>query len=130
MAKVRSKDTKPELLVRRLVHRLGYRFRLHGQKLPGRPDLVFGRRRKVIFVHGCFWHAHDDCSKARPPKSRQDYWLPKLGRNKARDAENVQALEHDGWQVLVIWGCELQDLIKVEQTIRAFLGDLSQLRSP
>src|SRR4051794_27886636 len=92
MSLVRSKDTKPELFVRRLVHSMGYRYRLHGQKLPGRPDMVFSRRKRVIFVHGCFWHLHEGCPNNRVPKSRSDYWLPKLEGNKRRDERNQDQL--------------------------------------
>ena len=108
MAAIRSKDMKPEMLVRSLVHRLGYRFRLHRKDLPGKPDLVFGPRRKVIFVHGCYWHQHADpaCLDGRPPKSNTSYWLPKLQRNIERDASNIEALEALGWSVMIIWECE------------------------
>lgn len=107
MRRIRSKDTAPELLVRRLVWSLGYRYRLHRKDLPGKPDLVFGTRKKVIFVHGCFWHQHPaGCSDSRLPKSRLGYWLPKLQRNCERDAKAVAALEAAGWQVLIIWDCE------------------------
>ncbi|GAB4142597.1 MAG: very short patch repair endonuclease [Sphingomonadales bacterium] len=108
MRAIRSKGMKPEMVVRRLVHSMGYRYRLHRKDLPGKPDLVFGPRRKVIFVHGCFWHQHDDpaCKLAHAPKSRLDYWQPKLARNKERDAANLAALEALGWQVLTVWECE------------------------
>jgi|SRR6185437_7963437 len=121
MRAIRSKDMKPELAVRSLVHRLGYRFRLHGTDLPGKPDLVFRSRRKVIFVHGCFWHSHD-CSKAHLPKSNQDYWKPKLQRNQARDVKHIEALAAAGWQTLVIWECETGDISLVGKKITKFLG--------
>jgi DNA mismatch endonuclease (patch repair protein) len=105
MSRVRAKDTKPEVCVRRLVHSLGYRFRLHRRDLPGVPDLVFPSRSAVIFVHGCFWHRHKGCG--RLPKSRLAYWLPKLDANKARDERNQNVLRRSGWRVLVIWECEL-----------------------
>lgn len=103
MRRVRSTDTRPEMLVRRLVHSLGYRYQLHRAGLPGKPDIVFPARRKVILVHGCFWHSHPKptCKRARVPKSRQDYWLPKLKRTVARDAECLQALKAAGWEALV-----------------------------
>lgn len=123
MSLVRTKNTKPEILVRRIAHGLGYRFRLHSQKLPGRPDLVFPSRRKVVFVHGCFWHSHDSCSKARPPKSRPDYWLPKLRSNKERDIRNVAQLKALGWRSLVIWQCELREPSKVSRRLDRFLAD-------
>lgn len=123
MARVRGKGSKAELLVRSLVHRLGYRYRLHGAKLPGRPDLVFPSRRKVIFVHGCFWHRHPDpdCKLARMPKSRQEFWVPKLEGNRARDLRQIAELEALGWSVLEIWECQLRDTSFLENEIRTFL---------
>ena len=109
MQAVRTKDTGPEWAVRRLLHSLGYRYRLHRKDLPGKPDLVFPCRKKTIFVHGCFWHAHD-CRFGRPPKSRLDYWIPKLKQNKKRDTKNRLRLEVLGWQVLTVWQCEIEDL--------------------
>lgn len=108
MSAIRSGGMKPEMLVRSLVHRLGYRFRLHARDLPGKPDLVFRARRKVIFVHGCFWHQHlkQSCKDGRPPKSNTGYWSQKLARNVERDATNVGALRAAGWKVLVIWECD------------------------
>jgi DNA mismatch endonuclease (patch repair protein) len=108
MALVRSKDTKPELLVRRLVHSLGYRFRLHRRDLPGVPDLVFPGRRKIIFVHGCFWHRHSDpaCWRSRIPKTKPEFWIPKLEANTARDAVAEAGLRKLGWDVLMVWECE------------------------
>lgn len=125
MRRVRGKDTKPELMVRRLVHRLGYRFRLHRKDLPGKPDLVFPGRRKVIFVHGCFWHRHPEptCPLARLPKSRLEFWLPKLEANRERDVRNLRSLESLGWQALVIWECETKDGSKLIDRIRGFLDD-------
>ena len=107
MSRVRAKDTTPEMVVRRLVHGLGYRYRLHVKGLPGKPDLVFPGRRKVILVHGCFWHRHTDpeCRLARLPKSRLDFWLPKLEGNRRRDALNREKLERMGWQVMILWEC-------------------------
>lgn len=124
MSLIRGKDTSVELVVRRLVHSLGYRYRLHGRGLPGRPDLVFGKRRKVIFVHGCFWHRHDDsaCKLARLPKSRLNFWVPKLEGNRRRDLENQKLLRERGWEVLVIWECELRDRAALERKIRSFLA--------
>ena len=109
MSRVRGKDTRPEMLVRRLVHGAGYRYRLHGPGLPGRPDLVFAARKKVIFIHGCFWHSHADCQYARVPKSRTEFWLTKLQANKERDARNIKELTGAGWKVLVLWECELKN---------------------
>ncbi|MEM5449096.1 very short patch repair endonuclease [Paraburkholderia guartelaensis] len=121
MALVRAKDTKPELLVRRLVHGMGYRYRLHRRDLPGTPDLVFPGRSKVIFIHGCFWHRHARCALARLPKSRGDFWLPKLTANAKRDARNMRALRQLGWSVLTIWECQLSDAAKLADRIRRFL---------
>jgi DNA mismatch endonuclease (patch repair protein) len=123
MRRIKSKDMKPELLVRKLVHGLGYRYRLHRKDLPGKPDLVFGPRKKVIFVHGCFWHGHvrEGCLDSRRPKSNTDYWNPKLTRNKERDAERIVALEADGWDVFVIWECETTDVKALQAKLRQFL---------
>lgn len=121
MALVRAKDTKPELVVRHLVHGMGYRYRLHRRDLPGTPDLVFPGRSKVIFIHGCFWHRHARCALARLPKSRGDFWLPKLTANAERDARNVRALRRLGWSVLTIWECQLGDAVKLANRIRRFL---------
>ena len=109
MRAVRHKDTGPEWIVRRILHGLGYRYRLHRRDLPGKPDLVFPSRKKVIFIHGCFWHAHN-CRHGRPPKSRLDYWLPKLQQNRMRDADKGAQLETLGWQILTVWQCEIKDL--------------------
>jgi DNA mismatch endonuclease (patch repair protein) len=126
MSRIRGKDTKPEFVVRRLVHAMGYRYRLHRRNLPGTPDLVFGPRRKVIFVHGCFWHWHPDpgCRIAGLPKSRLEFWAPKLANNRARDAANQGMLLEAGWQVLVIWECATakRHLPALRDYLRAFLG--------
>lgn len=108
MSRIRSKGTKPEMTVRRLLHSMGYRYRLHRRDLPGSPDLVFPKWRKAIFVHGCFWHQHPGCRISRQPKSNRDYWVPKLERNTARDAEHQAQLREMGWEVLVIWECEVR----------------------
>jgi DNA mismatch endonuclease, patch repair protein len=123
MRKIKSKNSKPELLVRSLVHRLGYRYRLHDHSLPGRPDLVFPRRRKVIFVHGCFWHIHHQCKLAHVPASRQEYWQPKLQRNKARDQAHRRALTRCGWRSLVIWECEAGNPEAITARLKSFLDD-------
>jgi len=124
MARIRSKDTKPEMRVRRLVHGLGYRYRLHAKDLPGRPDLVFRPRRKVIFIHGCFWHRHEGCSRNRSPKSpeRREYWRTKLLGNVQRDRRNIEALGGMGWRALIIWECETSNLDLVAEEVRRFLG--------
>lgn len=124
MAAIRDRDTKPELRVRRLAHRLGYRFRLHRVGLPGRPDMVFPARRKVIFIHGCFWHRHPDpaCPLARLPRSRLDFWVPKLEANRARDQATEARLADMGWSVLTLWECQLRDMDAVSARLRDFLG--------
>jgi DNA mismatch endonuclease (patch repair protein) len=124
MSLIRSKNTGPEMVVRRLVHGMGYRYRLHGKGLPGRPDLLFPSRRRVIFVHGCFWHRHGDsaCKLARLPKSRLDFWIPKLEGNKVRDMENRRKLRSMGWKSLVIWECQLKKPLPLARKISAFLG--------
>lgn len=124
MRRVRSKNTKPEIRVRRLVHGMGYRYRLHGKDLPGRPDLVFRPRRKVIFVHGCFWHRHGGCAKNRLPKSpeRREYWRTKLNGNARRDKLVQATLRDMGWRVLVVWECETTDLDHLAERIQGFLG--------
>ena len=122
MQAVRSTNTGPELTVRRLLHGLGYRYRLHRKDLPGKPDLVFPSRKKAIFVHGCFWHAHG-CRYGRPPKSRLDYWLPKLELNKRHDALKHGQLEALRWQVLTVWQCEINDLDALTAKLGAFLED-------
>lgn len=129
MRRIRSKDTRPEMLVRRLVFALGYRYRLHYGKLPGKPDLVFPGRRKVIFVHGCFWHQHDDpdCPIRRQPQSNLDYWQDKLRKNRERDVRNQLALRENGWDILVIWECQLKDREQLETRLRRFLeGNCSE----
>lgn len=120
MRAIQSKDMRPELVVRSLAHRLGYRFRLHRKELPGKPDIVFVSRRQVIFVHGCFWHSHG-CKTAHVPKSNLDYWLPKLKRNKNRDRKTIEALTVEGWRSLVVWECETRDACRLEKRLRRFL---------
>ncbi len=121
MRRIRSKGTKPELLVRRFVHAQGFRYRLHVANLPGKPDLVFPKLNKVIFVHGCFWHLHKGCREGRIPESRREYWKPKLLKNVERDCSHVAALRTLGWKILVIWECELKDFEQVEKKLLEFL---------
>ncbi len=124
MAKIKSKGMKPEMAVRKAVHALGFRYRLHRKDLPGKPDLVFAGRRKVIFVHGCFWHQHslDSCLDGRQPKSNTGYWQPKLARNIERDADAQQALRADGWDVLTLWECQIRDDETLKRTLLTFIG--------
>lgn len=121
MAKVHGKNTAPELFVRKTAHSLGYRFRIHRADLPGCPDIVFPSRRKVIFVHGCFWHQHEGCKRASVPKTRQEFWLKKLASNVARDKQNVAALIEAGWEVLVLWECQIRDQGRLVRELRKFL---------
>lgn len=112
---------KPELLVRKLVHALGFRFRLHRKDLPGKPDLAFIGRKRAVFVHGCYWHQHQGCREGRLPSSNIEYWQPKLQRNTARDAQNIRDLESFGWQVMVVWECETKSLASLSDRLAAFL---------
>ena len=121
MAQVKSKGMKPEMKVRRLLHGLGYRYRLHRKDLPGRPDLVFPSRRKVVFVNGCFWHKHAGCPRVRIPATNRDYWVAKLERNHARDERNVALLEESGWAVTTVWECQLKDLQAIAERLIDFL---------
>lgn len=128
MSRVRGKDTKPELIVRRLLHRLGYRYRLHVTSLPGKPDLVFSSRRVVGFVHGCFWHGHA-CPYGRTPKTNAPFWAAKVHRNMERDTANIGALEDAGWTVVVVWQCETKDLAALERRLVKQLGVVVTRRS-
>lgn len=121
MRRITSKNTSPELAVRRMLFRLGYRYRLHRGDLPGEPDIVFGKLSKLIFVHGCFWHSHS-CKKAHQPKTNEEYWSPKLKRNQERDARQLEELKTAGWRVLTIWECELKDMGRIERKVARFLN--------
>jgi DNA mismatch endonuclease (patch repair protein) len=121
MSRIRKRDSKPEMIVRRVAHRLGYRFRLNRRDLPGTPDLVFPRLKRIVFVHGCFWHQHSGCRHANVPNTRPEYWLPKLARTKGRDAKAELALAAMGWEVLTLWECELRDIARLERQLRRFL---------
>ena len=121
MSRIRSKDTKPEIVVRRIAHSLGYRYRLHRKDLPGKPDLTFPSRMKAIFVHGCFWHRHHGCKLASQPKSRQEYWEPKFARTVERDVQAQHLLAELGWSSLVIWECETKSIEGTAQRLVEFL---------
>lgn len=121
MSAVHSKDTGPEMVIRRLVFGMGYRYRLHVKELPGRPDIVMPGRRKVIDVRGCFWHGHVGCRYGRLPKSRLEFWTAKIERNRARDVENLKLLEDRGWKVLVVWQCELKNLDTLKTKLYEFI---------
>lgn len=126
MRAVKSRDTKPEMIVRRLLHAKGYRYRLHAVGLPGKPDIVFPSRRKLIFVHGCFWHGHDCARGARIPKTNEAYWKAKIARNIARDAEVLARLDQAGWSALVVWECRTRDQESLIEVIDAFLDSADQ----
>ena len=123
MRAIKSKDTRPEMTVRRHVHGMGYRYRLHRRELPGKPDLVFGPRKKVIFVHGCFWHGHTCRRGNRIPKRNRDYWKHKIARNRERGRDHLDALKRKGWQSLVVWECEIKDTKLMEHRLRTFLQE-------
>ena len=123
MAAVHSEDTGPEKIVRGIVHRLGYRYRLHVNTLPGRPDLVFPVRRKIVFVHGCFWHRHRKCRYATSPKSRRKFWEAKFAANVARDRRNERQLKRTGWDVLTVWQCELKNKERLTSRLDEFLAN-------
>jgi DNA mismatch endonuclease, patch repair protein len=118
MSRVLGKDTEPEMTVRRLVHGMGYRYRLHASDLPGKPDLVFPRLGKIVFVHGCFWHQHPGCG--RQPKSRTEFWIKKLSQNRERDLRNQQKLRRLGWRILIVWECQLKQ-VKLPDRLSNFL---------
>ncbi|MDZ7694755.1 MAG: DNA mismatch endonuclease Vsr [Balneolaceae bacterium] len=123
MSQIQGKDTKPEMLVRKFLHSNGFRYRLHANDLPGKPDLVLPKYNSVIFVHGCFWHAHEDCKYFKIPKTRTEWWKDKLYGNKERDERNIEELEEDGWNVIVVWGCELKNGQK-EETLMKLVEEL------
>jgi len=121
MRSVKSKNTTPEIMVRKLVYKLGYRFRLHRRDLPGNPDLVFIGRRKLIFVHGCFWHGHNCSRGSRKPKTNKEYWHSKISRNRERDMENAGRLAMLGWRICIVWECELRNQAILADRLKAFL---------
>jgi DNA mismatch endonuclease, patch repair protein len=121
MSRIRGKNTKPEIIVRSVTHRMGYRYRLHWKDLPGKPDLVFPSRRKVIFVHGCYWHQHPGCPYATMPATRRDFWQKKLFANRERDKRQLCDLKKLGWGTLVLWECELADIQELSRRIHKFL---------
>ena len=121
MSRIRGRDTKPELVIRRLVHSMGYRFRLHASDLPGRPDMVFRSKRKVVFVHGCFWHQHS-CGRGSRPKTNTDFWSSKLERNRTRDREVAKRLRQSGWRSLVVWECQIREETHLRRRLEHFLS--------
>jgi DNA mismatch endonuclease (patch repair protein) len=123
MSRVRRADTKPEVVVRSTLHRMGYRFRLHDPRLPGRPDIVLRRHNAVIFVNGCFWHRHRACKKMTTPKVRKRFWVEKFKRNMERDRKNYRLLRRQGWRILVLWECQVDDIPTLGRRILAFLRE-------
>ena len=123
MKRVRSRDTSPELIVRRILYGMGYRYRLNYAALPGKPDLVFIGRRKAVFVHGCFWHGHTCKAGQKVPKTNSDYWSRKLAKNKLRDEKIIDSLIADGWCVFIVWECQTKDLACLQSRLRAFMED-------
>lgn len=128
MSRIRSKDTEPEMLIRRMLHALGYRYSLHRRDLPGVPDVVFPGRGRVIFVQGCFWHQHKKCVDGKMPSSRIEYWKPKLLRNVERDRQNISKLRHAGWKVMSLWECEVANHESVRERLIHFLGPVKSNR--
>ena len=123
MGRIKHRDTKPEMIVRRLAHSMGYRYRLQGREIPGRPDIVIRNKKKAIFVHGCFWHRHPHCRHARIPKTRQGFWVPKLEGNRTRDLRNQAELTNAGWKYLLIWECEIKNKAALQIKLRQFMED-------
>ena len=130
MARVRGKNTAPELAVRRALHRMGYRYRLHRRDLPGSPDIVLSRRRLALFVHGCFWHRHADCRRSTTPQTRREFWEAKFAANVERDRRHVAALEAAGWRVEVLWECNIRSAAELQAALDRALGDTLSTCSP
>jgi DNA mismatch endonuclease, patch repair protein len=128
MSRIGPKNSRPELVVRKITHRLGYRFRLHRRDLPGTPDIVFPASRRVIFVHGCFWHRHPHCPRTTTPKTRAEFWADKFEKNVERDARNIRQLRRDDWDVLIIWECDTFNITKIETLLVKFLGRRAKRR--
>lgn len=121
MSRVGGKNTKPELVVRSLIHKMGYRFRLHRRDLPGNPDIVLPRNKKAVFVHGCFWHGHEGCPRAKRPDTNKSFWDQKLNKNMDRDRENIKNLKALGWDTLIVWTCEVKDADTLKNKLLSFL---------
>lgn len=122
MSKIKGKDTKPEKVVRSLLHQMGYRFRLHRRDLPGNPDIVLPKHKKVIFVHGCFWHGHKDCPRAKRPSTNKKFWNEKLSKSIKRDTFNQKKLKEMGWLTLIIWQCEMKESKNLQSKLESFLN--------
>jgi DNA mismatch endonuclease (patch repair protein) len=126
MQQIKSRNTKPELLVRKFLFAQGYRYKLHDKKLPGKPDIILPKYHTLIFIHGCFWHGHSNCKFYKVPQTRTEWWLNKINRNKANDAKAVRALKKDGWKVIIIWECKLKPAVK-EKTLQKIVIQLKQI---
>ena len=122
MAQVKDRNTKPEMLVRRLLHGMGYRFRLHRKDLPGKPDIVLPKHRKIIFINGCFWHGHPGCKRATRPANNREFWDNKIDGNITRDARNTEALTAAGWEVLIVWECQIRDQEQLKKLLSSFIS--------
>ena len=127
MSRIRGKDTQPELALRRALHRMGFRYLLHGAGLPGKPDLVFPRYKAAIFVHGCFWHRHSGCSIATTPKSNTPFWVEKFEKNVSRDRRVIDQLKEQGWTVMVVWECQVSNSTKTQQAVQDVASKLKSL---
>jgi DNA mismatch endonuclease, patch repair protein len=123
MSRIRGENTKPEILVRKFLFSKGLRYRLHKRELPGKPDIVFGKDKKAVFIHGCYWHGHAECKYFVPPKTRSEWWAKKIGGNRARDEKNITALKNLGWEPIIVWECQLKP-DKREKTLDKLLGRL------
>ncbi len=121
MSRIGQKDTKPEIIVRRLLHKMGYRFRLHRKDLPGTPDIVLPKYHKVVFVHGCFWHGHEGCRRAHLPETNREFWEVKINKNRDRDAKVMESLQSMGWGCLVVWQCQIKNREELEVALENFL---------
>jgi DNA mismatch endonuclease (patch repair protein) len=127
MSRIRSRETVPEITFRKLIHRAGFRYRLYNKILPGKPDLVLKKYHTVVFIHGCFWHHHENCRRGTRPKTHKKYWNAKIDRNVARDKENVKILERQGWRVFTVWECELKDLGRTLEKFERFIRNCKGL---
>jgi DNA mismatch endonuclease, patch repair protein len=128
MSRIRSKNTKPELLVRRMLHAQGFRYKLHDKKLPGKPDIVLPKYKTIIFIHGCFWHGHANCKYFKVPKTRTEWWLNKINSNKANDEKAIKLLKKEGWKIITVWECALKPA-KLEKTITKLLSTIIPLKT-
>ena len=129
MSRIKGKNTRPEILVRKYLHSQGFRFRLHDKKLPGKPDIVLKKYKTAVFINGCFWHGHSDCKYAVIPKTRTEWWKEKIERTAERDKENYSSLRSEGWKIIIIWECDLKS-DRIKETLHNILKQLTDLRKP